>query len=116
MKKPKAPRLVTVAITTTVTIIFWIFFGLYGILTTEPKVDIDPKLLVPLNPTLDITALDSIKGRIFFDEDDITVSLPLTATTIEPTPTPEEPENSEETSPEITLTPTPEVSITPEGG
>ena len=68
MKKPKAPRLVTVAIFTTITIIFWVFFSLYGIFTSKAPVEVDPKLLEPLDPSLDINALTQLEGRVFFEE------------------------------------------------
>jgi hypothetical protein len=68
VKKPKAPRLVTVAIFTTITIIFWVFFSLYNIFITKPPPEVDPKLLVPLDPTLDTRALTRLEGRVFFEE------------------------------------------------
>lgn len=71
MKKPKAPRLVTVAIFTTITIIFWVFFSLYSVLTSKPEVNVDPKLLEPINPTFDTKALNALDGRIFIEEGDV---------------------------------------------
>jgi hypothetical protein len=68
MKKPKAPRLVTVAIFTTITIIFWIFMGLYNIITSSPPVDVNPDILKPINPNLDKDALNRLEGRVFFEE------------------------------------------------
>ena len=68
MKEPKAPRLVTIAIFTTITIIFWVFFSLYRILTATPNLDIPPELLEPINPSLDKNALNSIESRVFFEE------------------------------------------------
>ena len=68
MNKSKAPRLVTVAIFTTITIIFWVFMGLYNIITSSPPVNVDPELLKPLDPTLNQEALDRLDGRVFFGE------------------------------------------------
>jgi len=68
MKKPKAPRLVTVAIVTTITIIFWVFFSLYTVFTSKPPATIDPKLLLPLDPNLDTNALRQLEERVFFEE------------------------------------------------
>ncbi|KKQ53354.1 hypothetical protein A2865_03850 [Candidatus Woesebacteria bacterium RIFCSPHIGHO2_01_FULL_39_17] len=72
MRKPKAPHLVTVAIFTTITTIFWIFFSLYRILATESLPKVDPKLLEPLNPELDREALNLLEERVYFEETDIT--------------------------------------------
>lgn len=68
MKKPKAPRLVTVAITTTITVIFWIFFTLYQVLTTKPPSSVAPELLAPIDPTLDTNSLSELKNRVYFEE------------------------------------------------
>jgi hypothetical protein len=87
MKKPKAPRTVTVAIFTTITIIFWVFFSLYNILTSKPAVDIDPKLLEPINPTFDTNALDALEGRIYIEEGETLPTLPLPTKTPTPVPT-----------------------------
>lgn len=103
MRKSKAPHLVTIAIITTVTIIFWIFFDVYRIFTTTPPVDVSEELLQPITATLDTEALKNIESRIFFEEDQIPEFLIAT-----PSPTP--------TALEITPTPTPgieELEITP---
>jgi len=68
MKKPKAPRLVTIAITTTITVIFWIFFTLYQVLTTKPSPSVEPNLLEPIDPTLNTAVLDKISEREYFEE------------------------------------------------
>jgi len=68
MKKPKAPRLVTIAITTTITVIFWIFFTLYQVLTAKPAPSVEPKLLEPIDPKLNTSVLDKIDNRDFFEE------------------------------------------------
>ena len=67
MRKPKAPRLVSMAVTTTITIIFWVFFTLYRILTAEPIPSVDPKLLEPIDATLDTNTLDGFKSRVFIE-------------------------------------------------
>ena len=99
MKKTKTPRLVTISVTTTVTIIFWVFFGLYSILITPPKIDIDQKLLTSLNPTLDTDTLRTLKNRVFFDEGDVK-NIPPSFEILITTPGVEE--NEEEISPTST--------------
>ncbi len=68
MKKPKAPKVVTIAITTTITIIFWVFLTLYRVLTTKPAPSVDPKLLEPIDSNLDIQSLEKIKDKTYFEE------------------------------------------------
>lgn len=76
MKKPKSPRLVTVAIFTTVTLIFWVFFSLYNILVSTPVIDVSADLLEPLNPELDTTVLNSLSDKVFVEEGDVENVLP----------------------------------------
>lgn len=68
MYKPKPPKLVTIAILTTITIIMWVFFGLYQVLTKKPNIDVPDSLLIEVNPTLDTTTLNTIQSRLFFEE------------------------------------------------
>lgn len=68
MRKPKPPKLVTVAIFTTITIIFWVFMSLYNIITSTPPVNVDPEILKPLNPSLDQETLSRLEERVFFEE------------------------------------------------
>ena len=96
MKEPKAPRLVTIAIITTTTIIFWVFFDLYRVFTTTPPVNVPAELMVPITPTLDIHSLENIENRIYLSEEEIPeilVSNPLPE--LSPTPTPEATESAE---------------------
>ena len=75
MRKLKKPKFVTMAIFTTITIIFWVFFGVYRILTTDVDSNIPTSILNPLNPTLDTQTLESLGDRIYFKEEEI-VGLP----------------------------------------
>jgi hypothetical protein len=101
MKRPKAPRLVTVAITTTITIIFWIFLTLYQVLTTKPTPSVDPQLLEPIDATLDIDSLESIGSRVFFEEGSFVplITIPQSEELIEPIQ-PSEPETETDSSEE----------------
>lgn len=87
MKKPKAPKLITVAILTTITIVTWIFFSVYNVLTKKPPVTVPEEILAPVDPTLNSQALDKLENRIYFEENDVAAL---------PTPTPEEEEPPEE--------------------
>lgn len=92
MKKPKAPRLVTITIITTATIIFWIFFEVYRIFTTTAPVDVPEEILRPINPTLDSSTLQDIERRVFFESGEIpevpTVPSPESPPELETTPAP----------------------------
>jgi hypothetical protein len=68
MYKPKPPKLVTIAVITTITVIFWVFFGLYEILTRQSEIDVPQALLQEIDPSLDTTVLNQIQSRLFFDE------------------------------------------------
>ncbi|MBN1169146.1 hypothetical protein JXA63_04620 [Candidatus Woesebacteria bacterium] len=72
MKKSNPPNLITVAIITTITIIFWIFFEVYKILTGEVDVNVSQELLKLVNPTLDQAVLSSLKGKTRFEESQVT--------------------------------------------
>ncbi len=76
MKKPRAPKLVTVAITTTITVVFWVFFTLYQVLTRVSPSSVDPILLEPISPSLDTTLLNSIPERVFFEEGEVIAPIP----------------------------------------
>ncbi len=86
----KAPKLVTVVVFTTITVISWIFLTVYEILSTPKSVQVDEKLLAPINPTLNSELLESIPGRIYFEEGS---TAPLSAPSVisvplsNPTPT-----------------------------
>ena len=107
MKKPPAPRLVTVAIFTTITVIFWIFFSVYTILTQTPDIKVPPELLEPIDPTLDIESLQDISRRVHFEESDIVSPVIIILT---PTPQPESSPIPDE-SLELTPTATPAATI-----
>lgn len=68
MSTSKAPKQVSVTIFTTITVIFWIFLGIYRILTSSPMPEIDKKLLEPINPQLDEKTLNNLEEKIFYEE------------------------------------------------
>lgn len=88
MKKPKAPHFVTVSVLTTITIIFWVFFNLYNILSKKTSLKIDPKILEPISPELNTQILNTIQERRFFDEEDLVESSFLIEPTAPSEPTP----------------------------
>jgi hypothetical protein len=71
MQKPKPPNLVTVSIITTITIVFWVFFTVYRVLTSKPVPEIPENLMEPVNPTLNTQTLNQIPNKKFYNENDI---------------------------------------------
>lgn len=72
MKNPRAPRLVTVTIFTTITVVFWVFFTVYNILTSKPPIEVEPELLTPLDPTLNTEVLSTLSDTKFYEEGEVT--------------------------------------------
>ena len=87
MRKLKAPRLVTVAIITTITIIFWIFISVYTILTTKAPVTVPPEILEPIDPSLDIGILDQLEKKGFIEEGEVPINISTPTPTLAPAPT-----------------------------
>ncbi len=77
MFRQKAPRLISIAIISTITIISWVFFGLYQVLTKKPDVSVPENLLQDINPQLDTAALNTIQTRLFFEAEEVK-PLPIT--------------------------------------
>lgn len=93
MKKTNLPSLVTISILTAITIILWIFFSVYRVLTAKPAPSVAPGILEPVSPTLERGALDKIETSLFFEESQIPttiVSSPIPTLAPSPTPAPEE--------------------------
>ncbi len=84
MNKSKVPSLVSIAILTAITSVFWIFFSVYRIFTTKPAPKVPEEILAPISPELDKVAIGKVQGRIFFEEGQI----PQTSVTLAPTSTP----------------------------
>lgn len=67
MLKPKPPKLVSMVLLTTITIILWVFYGLYSTLTKDVSIDVPKKILEPLDPELDSTSLNLIQDKVFYE-------------------------------------------------
>lgn len=104
MRKQKTPALVNLAIYTTITVFLWIFFDVYRSLKKPPDLNIDQKLLAPLNPTLNSDTLKQVSDGIYFEN---------STQTILPTPTTETTnQQSSQTTPPVSTT-SAESNITP---
>jgi len=104
--KEKVPNLVTLAILTTITVIFWVFFNIYREFTAKPAPIVPSELLESFSPKLDTEALDKLEKRFFYEgtiplsEITVPVLTPSPQETPSPTPTPSpSPQASPEASP-----------------
>lgn len=94
MKKQKIPSLVSIAILTTITVLFWVGFSVYRIFSEEPDPSVPAEIIEPLTPTLDSATIDKIEQRIFYEEGEVETQI------ASPSPTPlEAPAASPEASP-----------------
>jgi len=82
-KERKLPSIVTLAILTSVTAVFWLFFSAFRTFTKKGKVEVPFEILAPLNSQLDQKALEILDSRYYIEENQI----PDT-TIIIPPPTP----------------------------
>ncbi len=82
----KTPAGVTLAIITLITIFFWIAFEVYRTLTVKPAPPVPTEIISPLNPALDVTALNKLQQRMYLSDDQIGNNT-VTASIV-PTPTP----------------------------
>lgn len=80
MKRPKPPSLVTIVILTTITVVFWVFFSVYRVFTTQPSPSVPDEIIEPFSPNLDGATLTKLEGRTFFAEGAIPTITILTPT------------------------------------
>ena len=83
--RKKLPSIVTIAILTSVTAVFWLFFTAFRAFTKKEKIDVPTEILAPLNPKLDQKALEMLDSRYYIEEDQIPDTVIAT-----PSPTPTE--------------------------
>lgn len=96
IRRQKVPKLVNLAVMTTITIFVWIFFDVYRTIRKTPDIDVDKAILEPIVPNLDTETLKDIEKGIYFEKGTFTF----------PTPTPkagegeklEEPEQEQTTA------------------
>lgn len=91
MKNIKAPKLVTIAMLSMITVVFWVGFEIFRAFTVKPEPPVDAKIILAIDPTLDTATLSKVKNKIFLENSQIS-DVVLT-----PAPT---------TAPEATLAPT----------
>lgn len=95
MAKQKTPSLVTIAILTLITVLFWIGFNIYRSLTVEPPEKVPAEILEPISPTLDVEALGKLSARVYFEEYQLPETIVSAATPSSSLTTEEAPEATE---------------------
>ena len=110
MRKRKTPNLVTIAILTTITVVFWVFFSVYRVFTDEPSFNVPAEILEPVSPTLDTSLIDKIESRIFFSEGEVVTQIQIASPTATPAETPTA---SPTATPTSSPTPTATATATP---
>lgn len=68
MKKTKLPGAVTLAILTLITVIFWVFFSVFRVLTTKSSPKIPGEILEPISPNLKSEIVKQMETRIYFEK------------------------------------------------
>jgi len=111
-KSKQKPALIKIMFLTLITLLTWVGFEVYGIISQEPNLtNPDEKILAPLDPELDSETLNSLSLRVYLNQNQIEDNLLIEPAT--PTPTPQ-PEEEEEEGVEPTETPEPEIETTEE--
>lgn len=81
MQKAKRSNITILAILTTLTLLTWVFVEAYQRFNLLEVTNIPPAILAPLNPTLDEDALNLLKGREHFTDEEINRFLPKSSQT-----------------------------------
>lgn len=100
MKSKKHPRVLTLSILTTLTVLTWVAFEVWHSFTKQPTPQVDSKTLKALDPKLDTETLTKLESKLHFpDEGARRGSLPAS-------PSPSQAEPAPEASPTASPTPT----------
>lgn len=107
--KHKIPNLVTILILTTLTAVMWISLNIYRAVTVKPSPAVPKEISEPLDPNLDLDAIQAIQSGLFLSEEQIPVTVIVSAT---PSPSPTS-RPSPSPSPTVSPSPVPEESPIP---
>ncbi|MBI4059037.1 hypothetical protein HY404_02225 [Candidatus Microgenomates bacterium] len=67
MKKTSQPRIVTFALLTTITMLTWVTFEVWHSFNKPAPIQVEQKLLAPLNPQLDTKTIEELRDKLFFE-------------------------------------------------
>lgn len=107
MRKQPRPRILTFAILTTLTLTTWVAFEVVRTFTSPTPVPVDTTILEPFNPAIDTKTLESIRGRLYFPDDQARRGALLVLPSPSPVPVPTGTEEGELTPSAVTPSPTP---------
>ena len=96
-KQIKAPAIVTIAVLTVITVVFWIGFETFRLVTKKPEAPVPPEIIAPLNPTLDANVITKLQQRVYLKEEEIG-NIIITKVSEEPASSPEPQEGGSSTS------------------
>ncbi len=88
--KTKVPSFITILIMTLVTTVMWIVLSIIRAFSARPAPVVPAEVSEKLSPTLDRTAIEKIKGRIFLTEGEIPQTQIQSTPVTTPSPTPTE--------------------------
>lgn len=71
MKKTKVPSIISLAILTLITSIFWIFFSLYRVFTDKSEPKVFKEILESFSPSLNEEVISEIENRVFIEQNQI---------------------------------------------
>jgi hypothetical protein len=98
----RPPIQVILAIMTTATIVVWVGFGVYQVLSSKPKPNVPEEILKPIKPELETETLAEIDQRLYFKKGEtVAFSTQSAIIKLEPTDV-EEKEGTESAEPTST--------------
>jgi hypothetical protein len=65
MKNTKLPSVIVLLILTSITIVFWVFFNIYYVVSKKTPTTVSEEILTPLNPKLDTEVINQMEKRIY---------------------------------------------------
>lgn len=65
MKNPKLPSVIVLLILTSITIVFWVFFNIYYVVSKKTPVTVSEEIISPLNPKIETEIIDQMETRIY---------------------------------------------------
>lgn len=68
--KRKLPNVVILTFLTTITVIVWIGYSIYDAYRKAPDIEIDPQVLVNINPSVNSDILAKLDEKVYFERGD----------------------------------------------
>ncbi|AKM83040.1 hypothetical protein A2422_03630 [Candidatus Woesebacteria bacterium RIFOXYC1_FULL_31_51] len=65
MKNTKLPSVIVLLILTSITIVFWVFFNIYYVVSKKTPATVSEEILSPINPKLDTEVINQMEKRSY---------------------------------------------------